>query len=54
MTRLLSFLDQVIRYKLTPIDINHVLPQVKPSKSAANEASIFAFQLKDNSNLIIS
>ncbi len=50
--RLLSFLDQVIRCELTPMDTNQVLPKVGPSASAAPDASVFASQLKDNANLV--
>ena len=53
-TRLLSFLDQVIRCKLTPVDTNQVLSEVGPSALATNNASVFALQLKDNANLVIS
>ncbi len=53
-TRLLLFLDQVIRCKLTPMDTNQVLPEVGSSTLAAKNASIFAFSFKDNANLIVS
>ncbi len=52
--RLLLFVDQVIRYKLTPVDTNQVLPKVVPSASATPDGSIFASQLKDNTNLVAS
>ncbi len=53
-TRLLSFLDQVIRCELTPVDTNQVLPKVGPSALAANNASVFVSQLNDDANLIAS
>ncbi len=53
-TRLLSFLDQVIRCELTPVDTNQVLPEVKPLTLTANDASVFASQLNDDANLVTS
>ncbi len=53
-TRLLSFLDRVIRCELTPVDTNQVLPEVGPSASATNNASGFASQLNDDANLVAS
>lgn len=53
-TRLLLFLDQVIRCKLTPIDMNQVLPEIGLSSSATNDASVIVLQFKDNAILIIS
>ncbi len=52
--RLLSFLDQVIRYKLIPIDTNQISPEVGPSVLAIPDASVFASQLKDDANLVTS
>lgn len=52
--QLLSFLDQVIRYELTSVDTNQVLPEIRPSISAIKDVSVFALQLKDDANLIIS
>lgn len=40
-TRLLSFLDQVIKGKLTLVDTNQLLPEVGPLALATNDASIF-------------
>ncbi len=51
---LLAFSDQVIRYEWTSVDINKVLSKVKSLALAAKDASIFASQLKDDANLIIS
>lgn len=42
-TRLFSFLDQVIKYKLTPIDTNQVLPKVGSSILITKDISVFAF-----------
>ncbi len=53
-TRLLSFLDQVIRYELIPVDINQVLPEIGPLALATNDASVFALQLNDDANLVAS
>lgn len=53
-TWLLSSLDQVIRCKLTPVDTNQVLLEVKLSVLAINNTSVFALQLKDDANLIAS
>ena len=36
------------------MDINQVLPEVRSSASAINNASIFGSQHKDNTNLIAS
>lgn len=40
-TGLLSFFDQVIKYKLTFMDINKILFKVEPSILAAKNVSIF-------------
>lgn len=52
--RLLSFLNQVIRYKLTLEDTNQILPEIGPQASATNNTSIFTLKLKDDVNLIAS
>ena len=51
-TKLLSFLDQVIRCKLTLVDINTVLSEVGPLVLTAKNASVFISKLKDDANLI--
>ncbi len=53
---LLSFLDQVIRCELTPVNTDKVLPEVGPSAAIAgeDEASSFISRLKDNANLVAS
>lgn len=53
-TQLFSFLDQVIMSKLSPLNINKFLPKVGLSALAAENAFVFAFQLKDDSNLVAS
>ena len=44
----MSFLDQMIRWELTPVDTNQVLSEVRPSALATNDASVFASQLKND------
>lgn len=53
-TLLLLFLNQIIRYKLTLIDINQVLPKVGLSIFAIANTSIFIVEFKNNVNLIVS
>ncbi len=53
-TRLLSFLEEVIKYKLRSIDTNKVLLKIRLPALAAKGVFIFTFQLKDHTNLIIS
>ena len=52
--RLLSFLDQVIKCMLRPVDTNQVLLKVGPSALATTDTSVFALLLKDNANLVAS
>ncbi len=52
--QLLSFLDQVIKCELTPIDTNQVLTEVGPSTLPTNDASVFASQFNNNGNFVIS
>ncbi len=54
--RRLSFLDQVIRCELTPVDTDKVLLEVGLSAAIAgeDEASSFALRLKKNANLVVS
>ncbi len=40
--RLLSFLDQVIRFELTPVDTNQILPEVGTLALVALDAFVFA------------
>lgn len=42
-TRLLLFLDQVIRCKLIPMDTNKILPKVRLLALATKDAFVFAF-----------
>lgn len=53
-TKLPSFFDQVIRCELTLVDTNQVLLQIRLSALGTNNASAFAFQLNNDTNLIIS
>lgn len=52
--QLLSFLDQIIRCKSTPINTNQVLLEVKLSVLATNDASDLTFQLNNDANLVTS
>lgn len=52
--QILSFLNQIIRYELTPVDINQVLAKVKLSVLVIDNTSVFALQLEDNTNLVVS
>ncbi len=54
--RLLSFLNQVIRCELTPVDTDKVLLEVGPSAATIgkDKASSFTSWLKDDANLVAS
>lgn len=53
-TLLLLFLNQIIRYKLTLININQVLSKAGLSIFAIANTSIFIVESKNNVNLIAS
>ncbi len=53
-TQIVLFFDQVIRCELTLVDTNQILLEVGPSISTANDTSIFASQLNNNTNLVVS
>lgn len=54
LTRLLSFFDQVIRWKLILEDINQVLFEIGHLALATNDTFVFACQLNNDANLVIS
>lgn len=49
-----QFLDQVIRCELISVDINHVLPKVRPLALTANNAFHFISKLNNDTNFVTS